>query len=96
MTPPSGDALSHENLGRMRISRPHQHLPRSQPSFSESDSAVPNHRRGDPRRYRGSANRIRSARICMTAMSGTNRGGALLFTITWTQLPALGDDFIRK
>jgi hypothetical protein len=32
----------------------------------------------------------------MAAMSGTNRGGALLLTITWTQLPASGDDFIRK
>jgi len=43
MTAPAGDALSHENLGRMRIADRTKISRARRPSFFETDSAAPNH-----------------------------------------------------
>ncbi|HJY07139.1 MAG TPA: hypothetical protein VJ323_12550, partial [Bryobacteraceae bacterium] len=88
-----GDALSHENLGRMRIADRTKISRARRPSFLKL-IRPPRITPGDPRRHPASAHRIRSARICMAAMSGTIRDSALHLTITWTQLPATADDFI--
>jgi hypothetical protein len=83
MTAPAGDALSHENLLRSPAAFFSKVIRRSRIATADvlANTSL-------------SPGQTRSARICMAAMSGTNRRKALHLTITWTQLPAPPHDFI--